>query len=171
LNAYGRSKFIGERNVLNELEKALVVRTSWLYGPVGRSFPKAMLEAWLAGKELKGVVDECGTPTYAPWLAQAVVLMMHAELEGGIYHLAGQKTISRLNFARLALEVYRRVHQMERPVHLEEVSFLQWTSAAKRPQNASLDSSLLRSKLGLAEPSLGEQLQDFVGKVSLAKPG
>lgn len=171
LNAYGRSKFIGERNVLNEMEQAIVVRTSWLYGPNGRSFPRAMLEAWLAGKELKGVVDEYGTPTYAPWLAEAVVPMMHSEIEGGTYHLAGSKTNSRYNFARLALEVYRRVHQIDRPVELEKISFLQWPSAAKRPQNASLDSSLLRSKLGLTEPSLGEQLQDFAGKVALTKPG
>ncbi len=44
VNAYGRSKLVGEQAVLELLpESGYVVRTAWLYGAHGASFVKTML--------------------------------------------------------------------------------------------------------------------------------
>lgn len=79
--AYGRSKAEGERRVLQALPRAMVVRTSWVFGP-GRNFVGAILrqarrrEGGLDEGPLRVVSDQCGSPTYA------------ADLAGGILDLA-----------------------------------------------------------------------------------
>ena len=79
--AYGRSKAEGERRVLQALPWAMIVRTSWVFGP-GRNFVGAILRqarrraGGLEEGPLKVVSDQCGSPTYA------------ADLAGGILDLA-----------------------------------------------------------------------------------
>ena len=76
--AYGRSKAEGEQRVVEALPEALLVRTSWVFGP-GRNFVGAILrQARLraAGQEtgpLRVVADQCGSPTYAADLAEGIL--------------------------------------------------------------------------------------------------
>src|SRR6185437_11236535 len=65
LSAYGRSKLLGEIAVQKLLkDQGLIIRTAWLYGPGGPSFPKTMLDVARAGKPLKVVNDQRGAPTF-----------------------------------------------------------------------------------------------------------
>ena len=86
LGEYGRSKLGGERYAEAMTENAVILRTSWLYGPNGRSFPKTMIGAHDSGKHLRVVNDQIGCPTYTVDLAIATALAMEKHLEGGIYH-------------------------------------------------------------------------------------
>ncbi|MEW6490334.1 MAG: dTDP-4-dehydrorhamnose reductase [Thermodesulfobacteriota bacterium] len=77
LCAYGRSKLLGERRVLESgLDRFYVVRTSWLYGPGGKNFVETI--ARLAGErdELRVVADQVGCPTYTEDLAQAIFRLL-----------------------------------------------------------------------------------------------
>jgi dTDP-4-dehydrorhamnose reductase len=95
-SAYGRSKAEGEQNVQRESSAALIVRTSWVYGP-GRNFPGAILrQARLrrSGEEdgpLTVVDDQLGCPTYAADLAGGIRNLVRAtgtdSRHAGIYHL------------------------------------------------------------------------------------
>ncbi|HEX4789724.1 MAG TPA: dTDP-4-dehydrorhamnose reductase [Actinospica sp.] len=110
LNAYGRSKLIGERAVLELLpEHGYVVRTAWLYGRHGKNFVATMLR--LAGERefLDVVDDQQGQPTSTPALAARLLALGDAALAGrapaGIYHgtCSGQTTWCGL--ARAAFEL------------------------------------------------------------------
>ncbi|MCS5636069.1 MAG: dTDP-4-dehydrorhamnose reductase [Myxococcota bacterium] len=76
--AYGRSKAEGERRVVEALPEALVVRTSWVFGP-GKNFVGAILRQArqrAEGQEtgpLRVVSDQCGSPTYAADLAEGIL--------------------------------------------------------------------------------------------------
>jgi len=73
LNAYGRSKLVGELALAQELPGAgCMVRTSWVYGRRGHNFVHTMLKLMLAGRELKVVADQRGCPTWAGGLAEAL---------------------------------------------------------------------------------------------------
>jgi dTDP-4-dehydrorhamnose reductase len=95
-SAYGRSKLEGERNVRRESPAALIVRTSWVFGP-GRNFPGAILrQARLrrsgeADGPLTVVDDQLGCPTYAADLASGIRGLVRATgtdpSHSGIYHL------------------------------------------------------------------------------------
>jgi len=110
VNAYGRSKLVGERAVTRLLpERGYVVRTAWLYGAHGPNFVATMLR--LAGQReyLDVVDDQHGQPTWSYALAQRLVALAGAAVAGdapaGIYHgtAAGQTTWYGLARAAFAL--------------------------------------------------------------------
>ncbi len=76
--AYGRSKAEGERRVVDLLPEALMVRTSWVFGP-GKNFVGSILRqarqraAGEEGGPLRVVSDQSGSPTYAADLAEGIL--------------------------------------------------------------------------------------------------
>ncbi len=70
---YGSSKLAGEQAVLAECSRGIVVRTSWLYSPIGNNFVRTMLAAGQRHKHLRVVADQWGCPTSALDLAQAIL--------------------------------------------------------------------------------------------------
>lgn len=141
LNKYGSTKLMGERNVKNYNPDAIIVRTSWLYGPFGSSFPRTMIKAWLDGKPLRVIDDQIGSPTYTCDLAAGLFDLVELDAAAGIYHLAGPEAISWHTFAGKALECYRTVHGLDREIAIEAISADEWKSAARRPPYSALDCS------------------------------
>ena len=72
LSVYGRSKAEGEQAVLDAYPSALVVRTSWVYGPHGANFLTAMLRLADTQDVVRVVADQYGTPTAGADLARAL---------------------------------------------------------------------------------------------------
>lgn len=74
VGVYGESKAAGEQAALT-LSGARVLRTSWVYGPVGHNFCLTMLRLHAsraaAGETLAVVADQVGCPTATHTLAQA----------------------------------------------------------------------------------------------------
>jgi dTDP-4-dehydrorhamnose reductase len=82
--AYGRSKLGAERAVADA--GGLVVRTSWVFGPEGRNFVSAIAARLGRGEPLRVVSDQIGCPTYAPYLASALVDLCSAGAEGIVHY-------------------------------------------------------------------------------------
>lgn len=91
LNAYGESKLGGEREAQAVLPRALVVRTSWLFGLNGPNFVEAILGQVGKKDELDVVADQVGSPTYTPDLADALVRLIEAGASGIVHVSNGGK--------------------------------------------------------------------------------
>lgn len=94
LGVYGKSKLLGERYVLEENPDAVVIRTSWLYGPGGRNFFSRLPLMLLEGKEVNAHDRQVSSPTYAPFLARIILKMIEENVPGGIYHVTGRTPIT-----------------------------------------------------------------------------
>jgi len=93
INAYGRSKLVGERAVL--AAGGIVVRTAWLYDTSGRNFMTTMLKLAAERDTLTVVNDQHGQPTWALVLAQQLLAIADNEhVPAGTYHgtCSGQTT-------------------------------------------------------------------------------
>lgn len=100
LSAYGRSKLTGEEAVSAAAPNAYtIVRSSWLFGVHGRSFPATILRLARERDELNVVDDQIGTPTFTGHLAAALVELCNARPRG-ILHVAGQGACSWYEFAQ-----------------------------------------------------------------------
>jgi dTDP-4-dehydrorhamnose reductase len=104
---YGQSKSEGERAVLAALDRALVVRTSVVYGPEHqeKNFVYQLIRACRGGTGFRPAVDQRASPSYNRDVAAATVECCERE-ERGIWHLAGADTIDRMAFARLICHVF-----------------------------------------------------------------
>ncbi|MEM7680588.1 MAG: dTDP-4-dehydrorhamnose reductase [Planctomycetota bacterium] len=82
LNAYGRSKAIGESFLEAAHGRWLNVRTSWLYAGWGRNFVLTMAKLTRDKPELKVVDDQLGRPTSAAGLAERTLGLIEAGAQG-----------------------------------------------------------------------------------------
>ena len=137
LSTYGASKAAGEMEIIKNLKKYYLIRTSWLYGPHGKNFVDAMLACAEKGEPIKVVQDQIGNPTYSPDLAQAV----SAVLKGtpyGIYHIVNEGDTSWYDFA---VEIFQ---ELGVPITITPVTTKELNRKAARPRYSMLRNTKLQ---------------------------
>ena len=100
LNAYGMTKYLGEKHVLRNANFGYIIRTSWLYSKnFGRNFYRNILSEASIGNEIEVVKDQYGTPTNTEKVADFIIKIIVSLPEKGIYHCAGEEVMSWYDFA------------------------------------------------------------------------
>ena len=103
INAYGRSKLVGELAALDRHAYALVIRTSWVISATHPNFVGTMID--LAGtRSLTVVDDQWGCPTVAVDLARATLEALEQRVSG-ILHLTNRGATTWYELARRSLEL------------------------------------------------------------------
>ncbi len=154
LGVYGTSKAEGERRVEAELglEHSCLLRTSWVYGPVGRNFCLTMLRLHRikaeAGETLGVVADQVGCPTATPGLAAACWQAISLNL-GGRHHWSDEGAASWYDFALAIGELGTARGLLERPAKVKSLTTAEYPTPAQRPSYSLLDCTQTRSALGL----------------------
>lgn len=111
LNAYGRSKVLGENLLFDEMEmmdefsesegKYFLIRTSWLYGKHGKNFVDTMIRMGWEEGEVKVVDDQISHPTYTLDLCNQVKWLISThDYPSGIYHVTNDGEASWFDFAK-----------------------------------------------------------------------
>ena len=108
LGAYAVSKLAGELYAQAYLDRALVVRTSGVFGPGGLTtargnFVELMLRLAASPNPIRVVEDHVASPTFAPLLASRTIDLLERNLSG-LYHIGGGSPISWFQFARLIFD-------------------------------------------------------------------
>lgn len=86
VNAYGRSKAVGEAALLESGAAHLLVRTSWVYAPWGQNFVRTMAKLTAERDALKVVDDQRGRPTSAEHLARTT-WALYEKGARGVFHV------------------------------------------------------------------------------------
>lgn len=147
LNVYGASKLQGEKYAAELLSAAWIVRTSWLFGPLGKNFVRTILERARQGNSLRVVDDQFGAPTYTVDLAEKLEQIV-TEGKPGIYHATNQGYCSWFEFAG---EILRQAGLSHVP--LAAIPTSSSDRPALRPRNSRLAHTRLESEgLGLLPP-------------------
>jgi dTDP-4-dehydrorhamnose reductase len=167
LNAYGRSKLLGEELIRRANPPHLIARTSWVYGAHGHNFVKTMLRLGRDRPELRVISDQVGAPTSARALADAtgqLIAQTGPDLadalrqRGGLVHMVCGGDTSWHGFAE---EIFRLARAEGFPLKIERVipiASSEYPTPAQRPLNSRLDCSKLARSFGLTLPSWQEAL-------------
>ena len=136
LGAYAVSKLTGELYAQAYLERALIVRTSGVFGPGGRNrahgnFVELMLRLAGRGQPIRVVEDHIASPTYAPWLAARTVDLADRGITG-TFHVGGGTAISWFQYAQMIFEIAR----VNPP--LQATNEREFRTAARRPKYSAL---------------------------------
>jgi dTDP-4-dehydrorhamnose reductase len=147
LSAYGRQKLSAEHHIALHARDYLIVRTTVVYGWERRekNFVCRVVRSLAAGNTLLVPLDQIGTPTFAPNLAEVAVELALINATG-VFHVVGPERASRL---QLAEEVARTFGLDARL--LRGVTTSQLGQPARRPLDAGLAtekvSSTVRTRL------------------------
>ena len=155
-SSYGRSKLEGERQAL-AFERALVVRTSWIFGEGGANFVDTIAGRIRGGqRSFRVVQDQLGAPTWAPFLARAVSDLGEWGTSG-LVHYQNRPTVSWYEFA---LEIARR---LDPEVEVLPVSTAEAPRPAPRPAYSVLAVERFENIAGRAVESWHEGLTSHLG--------
>lgn len=155
VNAYGRSKVAGEA-AAREARRALVVRTSWLYGEGGPNFVDTITRLARERGTLEVVDDQVGRPTWSGSLARTMSELMERGLEGIFHASDAGAPVTWCGFAR---EVVARQGLAARIV---PVSSSRFPRPAPRPGWSVLDCSETERRLGRPLPGWSDTLQRYL---------
>ncbi|MBN8891623.1 MAG: dTDP-4-dehydrorhamnose reductase [Rhodospirillales bacterium] len=154
---YGATKLAGERAVLAACPRAIVLRTSWVYGATGRNFVLTMLNAARKTDRLRVVADQIGCPTATQDLAAAILAIAdRLAAEGwkpefaGVFHAAGSGWTSWHGLAEAVFQAAAR-HGGPQPV-VEAIATADWPTPVRRPPDSRLDCGRLARVFGLRLP-------------------
>jgi dTDP-4-dehydrorhamnose reductase len=141
VNAYGRSKAMGEL-LLRESEcRHLLVRTSWLYAPWGKNFVRTISQMATERPVLRIVADQIGRPTSAQHLVKANLQLLEA-VDGGVFHVTDGGQCSWFELAREIVRLSGARCQVEPCTSVE------FARPARRPANSVLDLSATEALIG-----------------------
>jgi dTDP-4-dehydrorhamnose reductase len=155
INAYGRSKLLGEKYILWLLSKFYLLRTSWLFGLHGKNFIETMLEIGQKQKQVSVVTDQKGCPTWTRHLAEATVALIETG-RYGIYHVTNSESTTWLDFTK---EIFRLAGMS---TEVLPVTSEQFPRPAKRPSNSVLDPFPLKEVVGREMPSWKAALKEYL---------
>jgi dTDP-4-dehydrorhamnose reductase len=171
-SVYGASKLAGEKAMIESGVNGAIVRTSWLYSPFGNNFVKTMLrlakkdEASTDGAEIKVVDDQTGSPTYAADLADVLLRLLARRCEQKygaqngveIYNYANSGYCS---WAEFAAEIMRLSGL---PCKVSPITTAEYPTLAARPKYSVLDTSKIKTTLGIEIPTWQSALERMLGR-------
>jgi dTDP-4-dehydrorhamnose reductase len=150
LSVYGRTKLAGEKVVLEVLrERAVVLRTAWVYAAQGRNFLLTMLRLMRERGAVRVVADQKGTPTAAFSIARALWRIGQLPRVHGILHWTDEGVASWYEFACAIAEDARAARLLPQPVEVTPIATADYPTAARRPANSMLDTHESIAQLGL----------------------
>ena len=173
LGVYGATKAAGEKAIaevlgLEQDGQATVLRTSWVYGPVGANFLMTMLrlhrQKELASEPLKVVGDQVGCPTATSGLAKACWRLIERQL-AGVLHWSDAGVASWYDFAVAIGEFAEASGHLERAAQVMPIVTADYPSPALRPAYSLLDCTSSRERLGLMPPHWRQALQEVIADV------
>ena len=156
---YGTTKLHGEQNIMATGCKYVIIRTAWLYSEFGKNFCKTMLALTASKPQLKVVFDQCGTPTYALDLANAIVKILEKPVVG-TYHFSNEGVCSWYDFTKMIQEYSGQTECDVRPCHSDE-----FPSPVKRPAYSVLDKTSIKETFGVKVPYWTDSLKQCLKNI------
>jgi dTDP-4-dehydrorhamnose reductase len=145
VNAYGRSKAVGEELIESSGVECLLVRSSWLYAPWAKNFVLTIAELAKSRDSLRVVDDQRGRPTDSRKLAE-VSLALAEGGHRGTFHVTDGGQCSWFELARLVASVTNPYCRVD-PCTSEE-----FPRPAPRPSYSVLDISATEAAVGPLSP-------------------
>ena len=165
-SVYGLTKAAGEHLLMQENEKSIIIRTSWLYSEYGSNFLKTMLKLGAEKEEINVVFDQVGTPTYASDLANAILHILKTASSDskhfvpGVYHYSNEGVCSWYDFAQM---IFKLAHL---DCKIKAVKSDLFPSVAKRPAYSVLDNTKIKKQFNISIPFWVDSLEKCLKEIT-----
>ncbi len=159
LSVYAKSKLEGEK-IAAKIDKHVIIRTSWLFGPKGRNFVSTIAQLAKEKKELKVVDDQAGSPTYTLDLAKAIAdiveIYFTKGIKPGIYNVTNTGFCTWFELASYIIK------EAGFKTALIPIKSEQSGRKAKRPKNSRLSKEKFKGLSGYYLPGWQDAVSDYL---------
>jgi len=169
INAYGRSKAAGERAVASTHQRHVILRTSWVYSPIGRNFVRTMLELARKQDEVRVVADQVGSPTAAADIADGILAVARnlvadgGDERYGTFHMTAAGAT---NWAEVATAAFSASAERGGPsARVVPIASAEYHTPARRPANSRLDCTKIARVYGVSLPHWQSSLGPCVERI------
>ena len=161
INAYGQSKYEGEKWIDKAMCPHTTFRISWLFSPFGTNFVKTILRLCNSKDQLNIVHDQWGRLTYGVDLARVVLTHIDQPIffDYSCYHFAQRGATNWFDFAKKIEGLTKSTCKLV-PISTEE-----YPTAAKRPLYAVLDTTRIENHLSLQPLRWEVALEDCIKRI------
>lgn len=159
---YGTTKLHGEQKIIATGCKHVIIRTAWLYSEFGKNFCKTMLNLTATKSALKVVFDQCGTPTYALDLANAIITILEKP-QVGVFHFSNEGVCSWYDFTQMIAKIAGNSNCDIQPCYSSE-----YPSPVTRPAYSVLDKRTIKEVFGVKVPYWVESLEKCIANLQNA---
>lgn len=153
------------------LRDYVIIRTAWLYSEFGKNFCKTMLNLTATKPQLKVVFDQCGTPTYALDLANAIITILDKvktvqskDEYVGVYHFSNEGVCSWYDFTQMIAKIAGHTECDIQPCYSSE-----YPSPVTRPAYSVLDKRTIKETFGVKVPYWVDSLEKCIANLKEAK--
>ncbi len=150
---YGLTKLQSEQKIKAFCDRAIIIRTSWLYSEFGHNFVKTILKYGNERKSLNVVDDQFGSPTYALDLADVILKFIQKQPEAvQIFNYSNEGDCTWFEFAQAIMEL-SKTNCIINPIPTTE-----FPTAAARPKYSLLDKTKIKEELKIEIPHWKDSL-------------
>jgi dTDP-4-dehydrorhamnose reductase len=136
INYYGITKYQGEIEIENMMDKFFILRISWLFGMNGDNFVKKIIRLSEEKDVINIVSDQFGSPTYTYDLAKLISKIILSD-KYGIYHASNEGFC---DWFDIGVEIIKLIGKS---VKVNPITSERYLTKAKRPKNSRLSKTSL----------------------------
>lgn len=162
---YGLTKLRGEQAIEASGCKYLIFRTAWLYSEYGENFVKTMFRLTATNPQLKVVFDQCGTPTYAQDLADAIFdIIENRKIKSneGVYHFSNEGVCSWYDLTKIIADIAGHSVCDIQPCHSDD-----FPSKVVRPAYSVLDKTKFKNTFHRTIPYWTDSLKRCISNLKI----
>lgn len=144
LAVYARSKYMGEKYVVEHAKRYLVCRAGWMMGAgpkKDKKFVKLIIDQIKSGSKELHIIEKDGTPTYTQDFAKNVKALLKTEY-WGLYNMVCSGQASRLEVTKEILKILGKENEIK--ITLVNPEYFKDTYPVVRPDCERLDNRKLR---------------------------
>ena len=145
ISQYGSSKALGEELIekkINDIQKATILRTSWVISPLGNNFILTMLRLHSEKEIIRVVSDQIGCPTSAKELAKVcwrIIELKKKKKLPFIFHWSDAGVASWFDIAVAVGEIARELDINKKEAIVLPINTSQYRKPAQRPKYSLLN--------------------------------
>ena len=155
LSQYGSSKALGEELIekkINYIEKATILRTSWVISPIGKNFILTMLKLHSQKETIKVISDQIGCSTSARELAKVcwrIIELKKKKKLPFILHWRDAGVASWFDIAVAVGEIAKELDINKKEAFVLPINTSEYPTPAQRPKYSLLDTKHTSSLLDI----------------------
>ena len=157
INIYGKSKLLGEngiKNIFQDKNQYIILRTSWVMGSEGNNFAKMMLRLLKIKDKISVVYDQIGCMTSSKYLSNICWLIIQKDITKNInnqkiFHWTDAGVSSWFDIATEIRDLSLKLNLLNNPAKVLPILSEKFPSRAKRPNFSMLDCSMTKEILNI----------------------